>query len=81
MKLRDVRLNPEHPPLVKLWVGAALASDFHLPPLPPLSDKFDERNFNESVVFLENDPDRVRTRAERDKPCDQHIAGGRYEIL
>lgn len=80
MKLRDVRLNPEHPPLVKLWV-VQLSLAMHLPPRPPLSDKFDERNFNESVVFLENDPDRVRTRAERDKPCDQHIAGGRYEIL
>ena len=63
VKLRDFRLNPEHPPLGKLWVGAALARDFHLPALPPLSDKLDERYFNESVVFLENDPDRVRTRA------------------
>ncbi|HYU33256.1 MAG TPA: hypothetical protein VEW48_13935 [Thermoanaerobaculia bacterium] len=29
----DFRLNPEHPPLVKLWVGAALPrSSFHLQP-------------------------------------------------
>lgn len=63
VKLRDFRLNPEHPPLVKLWVGAALAPDFQLPPLQPLSDKFAERDFNESVVFLDNDPDRVQTRA------------------
>ena len=63
MKLRDFRLNPEHPPLVKLWVGAALASGFHLPPLPRLVDKFAEREFNESVVFLDNDPDRVQTRS------------------
>jgi hypothetical protein len=35
VKLRDFRLNPEHPPLVKLWVGAALAPDFQLPPLRP----------------------------------------------
>jgi hypothetical protein len=56
VKLRDFRLNPEHPPLVKLWAGAALAPGFHLPPLPPLADKFAEREFNESVVFLENDP-------------------------
>src|SRR5512132_3704995 len=63
VKLRDFRLNPEHPPLVKLWAGAALAPGFHLPPLPPLADKFAEREFNESVVFLENDPDRVQTRA------------------
>jgi hypothetical protein len=63
VKLRDFRLNAEHPPLVKLWVGAALARDFQLPPLPPLSDKFAEREFNVSVVFLENDPDRVRAPA------------------
>src|SRR6266498_3678404 len=63
VKLRDFRLNPEHPPLVKLWVGAALAPDFQLPPLRPLADKFAERDFNESVVFLDNDPDRVQARA------------------
>ncbi len=63
VKLRDFRLNPEHPPLVKLWVGAALAPGFQLPPLRPLADKFAERDFNESVVFLDNDPDRVRARA------------------
>jgi Dolichyl-phosphate-mannose-protein mannosyltransferase len=63
VKLRDFRLNPEHPPLVKLWAGAALAPGFHLPPLPPLADKFAEREFNESVVFLENDPDRLQARA------------------
>jgi dolichyl-phosphate-mannose--protein O-mannosyl transferase len=63
VKLRDFRLNPEHPPLVKLWAGAAPAPGFHLPPLPPLADKFAEREFNESVVFLENDPDRVQARA------------------
>ncbi|HKR60073.1 MAG TPA: tetratricopeptide repeat protein [Pyrinomonadaceae bacterium] len=62
VKLRDFRLNPEHPPLVKLWVGAALAPDFQLPLLPQLSDKFAERQFNESVVFLQNDPDRVQAR-------------------
>ena len=31
VKLRDFRLNPEHPPLVKLWVGAALAFRFPSP--------------------------------------------------
>jgi hypothetical protein len=48
---------------VKLWVGAALARDFLLPPLRPLSDKVAERDFNESVVFVDDDPDRVQTRA------------------
>lgn len=56
-------LNPEHPPLVKLWVGAAEAPSFRLPPSRPLADKIDERNFGESAVFLENDPDQVQARA------------------
>src|SRR4030095_10129423 len=31
VRLHDFRLNPEHPPLVKLWVGEAFArSKFHL---------------------------------------------------
>src|SRR6266508_5957080 len=63
VKLRDFRLNPEHPPLVKLWVGCLLAPRFNLPPLRPLQDKGAERNFNESVVFLDNDPDRLQAQA------------------
>jgi hypothetical protein len=63
VKLRDFRLNPEHPPLVKLWVGCLLAPRFNLPPLRPLQDKGAERNFNESAVFLNNDPDRVQAQA------------------
>jgi tetratricopeptide (TPR) repeat protein len=63
VKTGDFRLNPEHPPLVKLWVGAALARDFNMPPFRPLNDKLDERNFNEAAVFLQNDPDRVQARA------------------
>ena len=45
VKTGDFRLNPEHPPLVKLWVGAALAGDFHLPPFRSFNDKRDERIF------------------------------------
>jgi hypothetical protein len=63
VKLRDFRLNPEHPPLVKLWVGALLAPHFQLPALRPLQDKAAERQFTESVVFLDNNPDRVRAQA------------------
>ena len=60
----DYRLNPEHPPLVKLWVGAALSgSVFRLPEFRPLQDKTDERTFTDTAVFLENDPDRVQSRA------------------
>ena len=31
-------LNPEHPPLVKLWVGAWMPDTFRLPPMPDLHD-------------------------------------------
>ncbi len=62
----DYRLNPEHPPLVKLWAGAVLsATGFHLPAFRPLSDKHDERHFTDAAAFLDNEPDSVqrRTRA------------------
>lgn len=59
----DYRLNPEHPPLVKLWVGAALSGGvFRLPEFRPLQDKTDERTFTDTAVFLENDPDPVQSR-------------------
>jgi tetratricopeptide (TPR) repeat protein len=57
----DYRLNPEHPPLMKLWVGEALpASVFRLPPFRVLRDKPDERDFTDDAVYLMNDPDTVR---------------------
>jgi tetratricopeptide (TPR) repeat protein len=60
----DFRLNPEHPPLVKLWVGALLsASGFHLEPFREFHDKFDERTFSEQNVFQQNDPDSVQRRS------------------
>jgi len=60
----DYRLNPEHPPLVKLWVGAFLPqSAFRLPPFKPMADKVEERRFANNVVYLQNDPDAVQQRA------------------
>ena len=57
-RLGDYRLNPEHPPLVKLWVGAFLSpTNFKTPQFRPLADKWDERRFTEDVVFTQNDPD------------------------
>jgi hypothetical protein len=57
-RLGDYRLNPEHPPLIKLWVGAFLTPDiFKTPTFRPLFEKWDERHFTETVVFTENDPD------------------------
>jgi dolichyl-phosphate-mannose--protein O-mannosyl transferase len=62
-RLGDYRLNPEHPPLIKLWVGAFLTPDiFKTPTFRPLSEKWDERHFTETVVFTENDPDVAQRR-------------------
>src|SRR3954447_3448486 len=64
VRLGDFRLNPEHPPLVKLWVGAFLVSTgIHQSELRPLADKFDEREFVEEDVYLHNDYDSVQRRA------------------
>ena len=30
----DFRLNPEHPPLMKLWLGASMSESFKLPISP-----------------------------------------------
>lgn len=51
----DYRLNPEHPPLVKLVVGAAQDEAFVLPPFAPLVEKSQEREWVEDVMFLKND--------------------------
>jgi tetratricopeptide (TPR) repeat protein len=59
----DYRLNPEHPPLVKLWVGVALIEDgFRLPAFRPLPDKEGERAFINEAIYLMNDPDVVQRR-------------------
>jgi len=60
----DFRLNPEHPPLVKLWVGLHLPpSVFKLPQFRPLHDKADERTFIDDAYYNQNDPDVVQQRA------------------
>jgi hypothetical protein len=60
----DFRLNPEHPPLVKLWVGAFVASrGFQLSPYRAFADKADERDFVETDVYINNNPDAVQSRA------------------
>jgi len=64
LKYGDFRINPEHPPLVKLWVGSVIAATgFHLDPLRRFSDKPDERTFTERNVFRKNDPDSIQRRA------------------
>ena len=50
----NFRLNPEHPPLVKLVAGAALPATFRLPPAGKLTEKAQEREYVERVMFLQN---------------------------
>src|SRR5215469_11085043 len=60
----DFRINPEHPPLVKIWVGSFIsATGFHLSSLRPFADKVDEREFAEQDVYLHNDFHSVQQRA------------------
>ena len=60
----DFRINPEHPPLVKLWVGSLIAATgFHESSIRQFADKRDERNFTEEDVYLNNDFNSVERRA------------------
>jgi hypothetical protein len=60
----DFRINPEHPPLVKLWAGAFLSvTGFHLRPIRLFADKTDERDFTEKDVYLNNDFHSVQRRS------------------
>ncbi len=56
-------LNPEHPPLVKLWVGAAMPDSFRLGKEPALREKEQERQWVENTMFYGNDPLRAQQRA------------------
>ena len=57
----DFRINPEHPPFVKVWVGSFMAATgFHLSALREFHDKYDERRFAEEDVFVHNDADSVQ---------------------
>jgi len=59
----DFRINPEQPPLVKLWVGAFMPAAFHLESIRPFTDKDDERGFTENAVYFSNDFNAVQRRA------------------
>ncbi len=64
VRYADFRINPEHPPLVKLWVGSLIsATGFRQNSLRPFADKTDERNFTEEDVYLNNDFNSVQRRA------------------
>lgn len=59
----DFNLNPEHPPLIKLWVGAAMPDAFTLRAPTVLSEKTQERNWVEETMFVDNDPRKAQTDA------------------
>ncbi|HLK03490.1 MAG TPA: hypothetical protein VKT53_03545 [Candidatus Acidoferrum sp.] len=64
VKRGDFRINPEHPPLVKLWVGAVTSAfGFHLSPFRELHDKFDERTFVNDDTYYRNDPEAMQRHA------------------
>ncbi len=64
VKTGDFRLNPEHPPLVKLWTGTFVSSQgLQLSPYRAYQDKDDEREFVENNVYFNNDPDVVQSRS------------------
>ena len=47
-------LNPEHPPLVKRWVGAAMPADFKLRPYKALHEKLEERTWVQETMYADN---------------------------
>lgn len=51
----DYRLNPEHPPLSKLWVGYWNRGSMKLRPLEVLNDKEHERHWLQEIMYYEND--------------------------
>ncbi|SEC22698.1 tetratricopeptide repeat protein [Terriglobus roseus] len=60
----DYRINPEHPPLVKLVAALAEpASVLHIAPFTPLNDKYQERVYTQTAVFTASDYHRVQRRA------------------
>jgi hypothetical protein len=63
LRTNDFRLNPEHPPLVKLIAGAAMPGSFSLRAKGALSDKGAERNFVEETFFFDNDYRLAQSRA------------------
>lgn len=49
------RLNPEHPPLVKRWVGALMPASFAIRPMAPIAEKSAERDMVEETWYADND--------------------------
>ena len=59
----DYRLNPEHPPLVKLIAGLSVPPRvLHLAPLQLLKEKGQERQYTQKAVFLDSDSNQIHRR-------------------
>jgi hypothetical protein len=58
----DYRLNPEHPPLVKLWAGAWVPERFRVRAPTQLHNKAQERQLTEEILFADNDAPVVQAR-------------------
>ena len=53
----EFRLNPEQPPLTKLWTGSYVTLlGYHVSPYRAFADKSDERDFVEQDAYVNNDP-------------------------
>jgi tetratricopeptide (TPR) repeat protein len=60
----DYRINPEHPPLVKLLAALAeAASVLHLAAFTPLNDKYQERVYTQTAVYTASDYHAVQRRS------------------
>lgn len=61
----DFRINPEHPPLVKLWVGSIISAlGFRLAPFREIHDKYDERSYTNDAVWSQaNNPEALQHHA------------------
>ena len=63
IKTGDFRLNPEQPPLTKLWVGAYVNFfGYEMSPFRSYSDKGDERAAVEEDAYFKNDADLLQHR-------------------
>ena len=57
VKTGDFRLNPEQPPLTKVWTGAYVSLfGYNLSEFRSFSDKDDEREWVEDDAYVNNDP-------------------------
>ncbi|HEX6124243.1 MAG TPA: hypothetical protein VFZ23_02610, partial [Pyrinomonadaceae bacterium] len=59
----DLRLNPEQPPLTKLWVGSYVTMlGYAMSPFRSYADKNDERKAVEEDAYFKNDPEVLQQR-------------------